>query len=203
MQNWDNYFIQMSTLVASKSKDDSTKVGCVIVSSDHTVLSMGYNGFPRGVRETTFETCNWCHGVGRKRSLGCDIVPTTPREEYRDCLVCNATGKKLTDDIDPDRWHKRPEKYQWVEHAERNAVFNAARKGIRLEGGIAYLNWEPIPCSDCTRALIQAGIVEIVGPNIPFGGHGAGTHYHVSEISREMLKEAGVRVRTVDIGENG
>lgn len=198
---WDTYFIQMANLVASKSKDDSTKVGCIIVSADNTVLSMGYNGFPRGVRETTLERCSWCNGTGRKRAMGGVVLSSTPYEEYHTCIMCHGKGRVPTDTVDPERWHKRPEKYQWVEHAERNAVFNAARKGIRLEGGIAYLNWEPIPCSDCTRALIQAGIVEIVGPNIPFGGHGSGTHYHVSEISKTMLEEAGIRIRTVDIGD--
>jgi dCMP deaminase len=193
---WDTYFIQMANLVASKSKDDSTKVGCIIVSADNTVLSMGYNGFPRGVRETLTKVCDVCGGTGYINMLGNLSIG-----QHHRCYRCNGVCRISTDTIDPERWHKRPEKYQWVEHAERNAVFNAARKGVRLEGGIAYLNWEPIPCSDCTRALIQAGIVEIVGPNIPFGGHGAGTHYHVSEISREMLKEAGVRIRTVNIGD--
>lgn len=193
-QNWDTYFIKMADLVASKSKDDSTKVGCVIVSTDNTVLSMGYNGFPRGVRETLETPCNQCGGIGRVDMLG-----NLSAGRDHPCFVCDGRGRVLADEVDPERWHKRPEKYQWVEHAERNAVYNAARKGIRLEGSVAYLNWEPTPCSDCTRALIQAGIVEIVGPNIPFGGAGAGKHYHVDEISKIMLKEAKVRVRTIKV----
>ena len=190
-QKWDTYFIKMADLVASKSKDDSTKVGCIIVSADNTVLSMGYNGFPRGVSETAYKICEKCFGVGMDRYRG---VPQWI------CEDCGSTGM-VEDGLMEDRWHKRPEKYQWVEHAERNAVYNAARKGIRLEGSIAYLNWEPTPCSDCTRALIQAGIVEIVGPDIPFGGAGAGKHYHVDEISKTMLKEANVRIRTIKMEE--
>ena len=65
--------------------------------------------------------------------------------------------------------HERPAKYHWTEHAERNAIFNAAREGIRLKGSTAYLNWEPYPCEACMRALHQAGIRRIVGPNRPFG----------------------------------
>jgi len=43
--DWDIYFIQIAQVVASKSKDPSTKVGCVIVDSEHRPVSFGYNGF--------------------------------------------------------------------------------------------------------------------------------------------------------------
>lgn len=165
-KSWDTYFIEMAILASSKSKDNSTKVGCVIVSSDNAVLTTGFNGFPRGVVETS----EW------------------------DAL--DIPGKPKIS----DRWNKRPEKYQWVEHAERNAVYNAAREGIALKGARAYLNWAPEPCADCARALIQAGIVEIIGPNIPFGGAGNGVHYHTDKdsVSYIMLEEAGVLRRAVE-----
>ncbi len=164
-KDWDTYFIEMAILASTKSKDPSTKVGCVIVSQDHTVLSMGFNGFPRGVAE------------------------------WSDWDALDIPGKPKIS----DRWTKRPEKYQWVEHAERNAVYNAAREGIALKGAKAYLNWAPEPCGECARALIQAGIVEIIGPNIPFGGAGNGVHYHTDENSASyiMLEEAQVLRRTV------
>lgn len=50
--NWHRYFVDLATTVASKSKDPSTKVGCVLVNKDKEVLSVGYNGFPRGVQDT-------------------------------------------------------------------------------------------------------------------------------------------------------
>lgn len=45
---WDEYFSAMTRLVASKSKDRSTKVGCVIVGPQREVRATGYNGFVRG-----------------------------------------------------------------------------------------------------------------------------------------------------------
>lgn len=45
--NWDLRFIELAEHVAEWSKDCSTKVGAVIVD-DNNVISMGYNGFPRG-----------------------------------------------------------------------------------------------------------------------------------------------------------
>jgi len=49
--NWHEYFFALCDTVASKSKDPSTKVGCVIVDDEHFVLSTGYNGFPVGVQD--------------------------------------------------------------------------------------------------------------------------------------------------------
>ena len=45
-KSWDDYFIELAWKVSERSKDPSTKVGAVIVRPDHTVCSVGYNGFP-------------------------------------------------------------------------------------------------------------------------------------------------------------
>lgn len=55
---------------------------------------------------------------------------------------------------------ERPEKYYWFEHAERNAIYNAARVGTPLCGCRIYVLG--IPCMDCARAIIQSGICEVV-----------------------------------------
>lgn len=49
---WDCRFLDMAKLVAGWSKDPSTQTGAVIVAPDKSVLSVGYNGFPRGVIDT-------------------------------------------------------------------------------------------------------------------------------------------------------
>ena len=84
MPSWDEYFLTLCDAVALKSKDRSTKLGCVIVGVGHEVRSTGYNGFPRGVNDNV------------------------------------------------DARHQRPEKYKWTEHAERNAIYNAARCGVSV-----------------------------------------------------------------------
>jgi dCMP deaminase len=53
----------------------------------------------------------------------------------------------------------RPDKYKYMEHAERNAIYNAARHGIELKGAKAIISGNP--CIDCLRGLIQSGIKEI------------------------------------------
>lgn len=47
--SWDEYFISIAMLSALRSKDPHTKVGACIVSQDHKVLSLGYNGMPTGI----------------------------------------------------------------------------------------------------------------------------------------------------------
>lgn len=48
MSKWDMRFLEMAKLVASWSKDPSTKAGAVFVRPDKTVASVGFNGFPKG-----------------------------------------------------------------------------------------------------------------------------------------------------------
>lgn len=49
--DWDAFFLELAQLVSTRSKDPSTKVGCVIVRKDRTVASLGYNGLARGVED--------------------------------------------------------------------------------------------------------------------------------------------------------
>ena len=46
--SWDEYFMGVSILSGMRSKDPNTQVGACIVSEDHRILSMGYNGMPTG-----------------------------------------------------------------------------------------------------------------------------------------------------------
>lgn len=52
IESWDETFLGLAERFAKRSKDPSTKVGCVIVGPDREVRSMGYNGLPRGVEDT-------------------------------------------------------------------------------------------------------------------------------------------------------
>jgi len=68
----------------------------------------------------------------------------------------NSFPRGILDDV-PERL-ERPEKYLWIEHSERNAIYNAARR--ILKGSTIYMG--ALPCIDCARAIIQSGIVKIV-----------------------------------------
>lgn len=138
---WTTRWMDMVDLVASWSKDRSTKVGCVIIDDRQVILSSGWNGFPRGIDDTV---------------------------ESR---------------------HERPAKYKWTEHAERNAIYNAAANGIKLRGATMFIRW--FPCSDCARAIIQSGIATLVCTEPNFDNEIWGADFRVSH---EMLVEAKINI---------
>jgi len=84
-------------------------------------------------------------------------------------------------------------KYPYVEHAERNAIFNAARKGVSLDGAEIYIYSEKgyYPCDECTRAIIQSGIVRII---MAFGIN-ENTDKYDWTATREMIKASGIGLR--------
>lgn len=51
MNKWTSRFLELAELVSSWSKDPARKVGAVIVDKNNVVVSLGYNGFPRGVED--------------------------------------------------------------------------------------------------------------------------------------------------------
>ena len=52
--SWDEYFMGVAHLSGMRSKDPNTQVGACIVSPDNKILSMGYNGFPKGCSDDEF-----------------------------------------------------------------------------------------------------------------------------------------------------
>ncbi|MCR4999370.1 MAG: dCMP deaminase family protein [Lachnospiraceae bacterium] len=52
--SWDEYFMGIAVLSGMRSKDPHTQVGACIVSDDNKILSMGYNGFPKGCSDDEF-----------------------------------------------------------------------------------------------------------------------------------------------------
>lgn len=141
--SWNARWFEITNLLASWSKDTSTKVGCVIVDKRNTVLSLGWNGIPRGVED---------------------------EREERDA---------------------RPEKYYWYEHAERNAIYNAAATGRSLEGSTIFVNL--LPCADCARGIIQSGIRKVVTPPLAMDWQSSRWGEDFKR-TLKMFKEAGVEV---------
>ncbi len=98
-----------------------------------------------------------------------------------------------------ERWNNRPEKYFWVTHAERNSIDNCARTGRATKGTVMFT--QGIPCADCTKGVIQAGIIEVVV-------HKQWQDYEKKfnwekwldseKRSTSMLSEAGIIVRVFD-----
>lgn len=138
---WDQYFIDITHLVATRSTCLRRQVGALLVK-DRNILATGYNGSPSGIRH--------CEETGclRERLK----VPSGERHE-----LCRGL------------------------HAEQNAIIQAARHGVNIDGSTLYCN--TMPCSICTKMLINAGIRRIV--------YDAG---YADDLAREMVAEAGIEV---------
>jgi dCMP deaminase len=147
LPSWDVYYLDICKVVAARSKDPNTQIGCVIVGPAHEIRTTGYNSFPRGIR----------------------------------------------DDV-PER-RVRPEKYLWIEHAERNAICNAARCGTALEHCTIYV--EIMPCMDCARAIVQAGIKEVVVSAERMAQYSSDYYNQHFGMTETLFSEAGIKVRRV------
>lgn len=110
--SWDEYFMSIAGVVASRSTCPRKYVGAVIVRN-RTILSTGYNGSIRGMPH--------CSDVGHMMEDG----------------HCVATI-----------------------HAEANAIIQAARNGVMIEGATIYVTASP--CWNCFKQVSNAGIVRIV-----------------------------------------
>lgn len=123
--------------------------------------------------------------------VGCVIVG--PSNEIRSTGY-NSFPRGLNDEVQERL--ERPEKYLWIEHAERNAIFNAARMGTPLEGCSIYMMG--LPCMDCARGIIQSGIKEIIYDSVEWSKWNS-PKYDQTMIQKSltMLNECGVRVISV------
>jgi dCMP deaminase len=95
------------------------------------------------------------------------------------------------DDSVPERLIS-PLKYLYVEHAERNAIYNAARIGVSVKNSTIYLT-SGIPCSDCARGIINSGIKTIYC-KIICTTKNLEKWKESKKIALEMLMECGVEV---------
>lgn len=139
--SWDEYFMGVALLAAERSKDPSTQVGACIVDGDKTILSTGYNGFPKGCQDDEYP---W----NRDESAG-------------------------------------ETKYPYVVHAELNAILNS--QGKSLKGATIYVGL--FPCNECTKAIIQSGIKEVIYLSDKYATTPA------TLASKKMLASSGVKTR--------
>lgn len=61
--SWDNYFMSLARLASQRSNCMKRRVGCVVVSHNHRVISTGYNGTPRGIRNCSEGGCGRCNSA--------------------------------------------------------------------------------------------------------------------------------------------
>lgn len=70
-------------------------------------------------------------------------------------------------------------------HSEQNAIVQAARIGVSIEGGTLYTKFEP--CYICAKMIVNSGIKRVVCVK----------RYHAAERSREIFKQAGISLEVI------
>jgi dCMP deaminase len=137
----------------------------------------------------------------KDRSTKCGAVIV---DEHQCEVASGYNGFPRDIDDENNAYHARPLKYDMTEHAERNAIYAAAAGRGGTRGCTMYLAHSPHfgICTDCARAIIQAGIERVIGPAEKFEGKGEQWLHNV-RVAYHMLKEAGVEIRYINIPVKG
>jgi len=102
----------------------------------------------------------------------------------------NSFPRGLDDNV--EERHQRPEKYHFMVHAEANAIVNAAKIGISINKSKIFLTCG-IPCSECSKLIINSGIKEIICKNTNDDVIGE-IWIESKKKSLEMINECGIKL---------
>ena len=151
---WDTYFHKICEAVASKSPCLSRQIGAILVR-DHSIISTGYNGPPRGVPHCGHE--RFMKDIALDELIECEA---DNRLRNRSTIAFQSEcPRKVLGYESGTHMELCP-----AQHAEENAVSNAARNGVSVLGCTLYMNCI-IPCKNCFGTLINAGMGEVVVDN--------------------------------------
>ena len=142
MNKWDDRFLGLCNEIARWSTCLSRQIGAVIVRN-RTIVSTGFNGPPRGIPHCGVERILTDHSLPFIRP---DQRHSCPRQVLN---FKSGEGLHLCT----------------ASHAEENAIVNAAQIGVSTNGTTMYMNCG-IPCRECLKKIINAGIRELVCVNI-------------------------------------
>lgn len=145
--DWDTYFMSLVYFVAMRSKDESTKIGAIIVGPDNEIRSTGYNSFPRGVndhvleRQERPEKYKWFAHAERNSIYNAAMVgiPVKGCRMYTNGVPCNDCAFGLINsgikEVIVDKEWNDNNYNQWLEEAQRTMV-------MFEEAGIEIKYWE-------------------------------------------------------------
>jgi dCMP deaminase len=122
----------------------------------------------------------------RIRQVGAVLVT----QDGTEITACNTFPAGVRD---LNERHEGDGRLVWMEHAERHAIFEAARRGFGTAG--AHLTTTFFPCIDCARAIVDSGIKCLDTPAPAFADPVWGPSFERSQI---ILQEGGVEIRVVD-----
>jgi dCMP deaminase len=123
--------------------------------------------------------------IDESTKVGCVIV----KDRSIISTGYNSAPSKMIDSQVPQT---RPEKYQWMIHAEANAIANAAKIGASVKESTIYCT--EIPCPRCMGLIINAGCSHVIYGNISAKIN----NQENITIARNMAKQAGIALGRTD-----
>lgn len=137
---------------------------------------------------------NLCEEVKKKSKDNSTKIGVVIAGDDRQIITTgyNSFPRGINDNI-PER-QERPEKYMWFSHAETNAIINAALNGTSTKGSTMYMSCG-VPCTDCARNIINAGVKEVVCRKDQSVMNNPQKWEEIGKRSLSMFEEAGVKVR--------
>ena len=139
--SWDDYFLELASVVSQRSTCLRRQVGAVIVK-DKRMIATGYNGAASGAPHCETAGCI-------RQQMG---IKSGERQE-----LCAAI------------------------HAEQNAIIQAAKYGVSIEGATLYCTHQP--CAICAKMIVNAGIKRVV-----FNGD------YPDEYAKKILNEGRIEI---------
>jgi dCMP deaminase len=130
------------------------------------------------------------HAATRSPNRVRQVGAVLAMQDGTEIAACNAFPAGVRD---LEERHAGDGRLVWMEHAERHAIFEAARRGLATAG--AHLTTTFFPCIDCARAIVDSGIVCLDTPAPAFADPVWGSSFERSQV---ILQEGGVEIRMVD-----
>jgi len=127
------------------------------------------------------------HSPNRVRQVGALLVTADGQTTI---AACNTFPKGVRD---LDERHEGDGRFVWMEHAERNAILEAARRGVATQAAILATTF--FPCIDCARAIVQCGIARLATPSPAYDDPVWGNAFLRSRV---ILEEGGVGLDFVE-----
>lgn len=127
-----DFNLAMADMVAQKSKDENTKVGCVVTDENFVIISTGYNGPNRKAFDTNFNFSREPKKVSLMRNY-----------PHLDLVNCSFVL----------------EKHSFMMHAEINAMVNCTNRNAMKDSIVFVTHYT---CTPCLNTLIQSGVKRIV-----------------------------------------
>lgn len=161
----DKFWLEQAMHYASRSKDPSTKVGCVIVRPNGTLASAGRNGFPKGFSDTParLETKEVKYGLTIHAEMNAlhfaheDLTGATAYATFAPCGACAI--HMIQRGISRVVYPFEEDNVRWME-SQKRALAYFAEGGVEaiafdMASGESFLKTKDIPTIESIFGLVR------------------------------------------------